>query len=342
MDNETLLRMLADASQRQTDSDDSDIYVSSVKEANNLLQAHMIPSTPGNARYRRQLIEFITDPDNHVLGECDVYHNLCMDLFRVGDFDLSLKVCNFALELAPYNRDILGDAIKACGDSSQFAKGDAYLERAMEIPLEKWNFRLFLYSVDFLKTKLAAYPMDDALYRKALDLAENYIRFFPFDEHGYNQQAELMILMNERDRAIATLHKHIFETRPDERDSKSELITAQCCVTLLGLLDDSNDYDFIIQICEKGLRNTTQEQPSSSIGFFMYRKALALDAKAHSDDFRPTTVAAALKFYQVAYDLNQDRQFSRTIEQRVAVLRPYAEQFEPLVKRELYVVENAD
>ena len=257
------------------DSDNSDFFVSSIHDAIILLQQHM---TPGGAHYRRRLVEFITDPENRVLSECDVYHNFIMDLFRVGDYDLAIQVCDYALECAPYNRDILGDAIKACGDSSQFEKGDKYLERAMQIPRERWSFRLFLYSVDFLKTKLSAYPLDDELYQRALSLADDYIRYLPFD--------------------------------------------------------------FIIQICEKGLRNTTQEQPSAAIGFFMYRKALALDAKAHAEDFRvPDTVTDALKFYQAAYDLNQDRQYSRTIEQRYAVLRPYAKHFEPLVRRDLYKTE---
>lgn len=319
------------------DSDNSDFFVSSIHDATILLQQHM---TPGGAHYRRRLVEFITDPENRVLSECDVYHNFIMDLFRVGDYDLAIQVCEYALEYAPYNRDILGDAIKACGDSSQFEKGDAYLERAMQIPRERWSFRLFLYSIDFLKTKLNAYPLDDDLYQRALSLADDYIRYLPFDEHGYNQKAELLILMNQREQAISELKQYIFETQPDEKDSISELITAQCCVTLLSILDDSNNYDFIIQICEKGLRNTTQEQPSAAIGFFMYRKALALDAKAHTENFRvPDTVTDALKFYQSAYDLNQDRQYSRTIEQRYAVLRPYAKHFEPLVKRDLYTTE---
>mgnify|MGYP000846559277 CR=1 FL=1 len=319
------------------DTDDFEIFVSSIHDAIHLLQQHM---TPGGAQYRRRLVEYIIDPEKRVLSACDVYHNFVMDLFRVGDYDLALQVCDFALSQAPYNRDILGDAINACGDSSQFKKGDEYLNRAMQIPRERWSFRLFLYSVDFLKTKLSAYPLDDDLYQHALSLADDYIRCFPFDEHGYNQKAELLILMNQREQAISELKRYIFEVQPDEKDSKSELITAQCCVTLLNILDDSNNYDFIMQICEKGLRNTTQEQPSASIGFFMYRKALALDAKAHTEDFRvPDTVTNALKFYQAAYDLNQERQYSRTIEQRYAVLRPYAKYFEPLVKRTLYTTE---
>lgn len=338
MDNEMMEKLaLLDALRGNLNDSDEEIYVSSIKDASSLLKLHMNPS---GARYRRDLVDYITNPANRVLGECDVYHNFVMDLFRVGDYDLALKVCDYALENAPYNRDMLGDAIKACGDSSQFEKGDAYFEKAREIPLDKWSYRLFLYGVDFLKTKLKAYPLNEDLYKEALELADAYIENLPFDEHGYNQKAELLVMMNHRTQAIAELKRFIFDVQPDVRDSKSELITAQCCVTLLNILDDSNDYDFIIQICEKGLRNTTQEQPSAAIGFFVYRKALALDAKAHSENFKiPETITDALKFYQSAYDLNQDRQYSCTIEQRYAVLRPFSKNFQPLVKRGLYTEE---
>lgn len=321
------------------DQDDATkMYVSSIKDAIILLQQHM---SPAGAQYRRKLVDYITEPSNKVLSECDVYHNFIMDLFRVGDSNLSLSVCDYALDKAPYNRDMLADAIKACGDSSQFERGEDYLARAMKIPRSKWNFRLFLYSVDFLKTKLDAFPMDTDLYQRALALASEYIQNVPFDEHGYNQKAELLVMMNQRAQAISELKRYIFDIQPDDKDSKSELITAQCCVTLLNILDDSNNYDFIIQICEKGLRNTTQEQPSASMGFFVYRKALALDAKAHTEDFKiPETVLDALRFYQSAYDLNHDRQFGNTIEQRYAVLRPHAKNYQPLVKRDLYVPEN--
>lgn len=70
MDDEMIKKMaLLEALRRQTEpdeSDDSDIYVSSVRDASVLLQQHMIPS---GARYRKRLVEFITDPQNRVLSE---------------------------------------------------------------------------------------------------------------------------------------------------------------------------------------------------------------------------------------------------------------------------------
>ena len=319
--------------------DTEELYVSSFKEANVLLEAHM---TSSGAEYRRKLVDYITSGSNSVRADCDVIHNFVMDLFRVGDYVLALDICDYALQFAPHNRDILGDAIKACGDSSQFDKGDEYLRTALEIPLDRWSYRLFLYSIDFLKTKLDADPGNDDLFKQTYDLAEEYIRVFPYDEHGYNQQAEILIAVNRREEAIDELKRAIYEIKPNVNDKTSSLICAQCCVTLLNLLDDSSDYEEIIKIADIGMKHTTQEQPSASIGFFMYRKALALDAKAHCNDFRKETVNEALICYQAAYDLNQGRAYARTIEQRYAVLRPHAEDYRPLVKRALYVEEQTE
>lgn len=334
-----MLNELMKMQNAEKNTDDTEIFVSSFRDAMALLKQHMSPS---GARYRKNLVEYIINPENRVFDKCDVYHNFVMDLFRVGDFDLAIQFCDYVLEQAPFNRDILADVIKACGDSSQFEKGEKYLKRAMKIPCEKWSYRLFLYSIDFLKTKLSAYPMKEEIYELALSLAGEYIKYFPFDEHGYNQKAELLILMNHRDEAIAVLKQYIFETHPDVKNRESELITAQCCATLLSLLDDSNDYSFIINICEKGLRNTAQEQPSANIGFFVYRKALALDAKAHTESLmNADTINDAMRLYQIAYDLNNDGVWRGTIEKRYAVLRPYSTNGQPLVRRMLFVIEES-
>lgn len=336
MDKETLERLLR-SSQQDDDGDADQPLVSSIWDANCLLQQHM---NPNGARFRRKLVQYITDPSHAVRSEGVAIHNFIMDLFRVKDYDLAIQVCDYALQSAPYHRDILADALDACAHSSQFERGEQYFERAMEIPKKLWSDRLFLYASEFLNLKLTAFPMDEALFALALQITEEHIHIFPYEEHGYNQRAELRLIMNQRDTAIAELNTFIFDTQPDEKDKASELIAAQCCVTLLNLLDNSNQYDQIIRICDCGLRYTTQEQPSARIGFFVYRKALALDAKAHAEGLRiPETITAALRFYQSAYDLNQDRSYAATIEQRYAVLRPHAENPQPLLRRALYVQE---
>ena len=334
-----LLKMLKENADAD-DEDEDDLFVSSVNNAYDLLTLHMT-MRPAHARFRKKLIDYIVDPEHNVLGDPDVYHNLIMALFHTGDFLLALKVCDFVLERAPEEADMLADAIKACGDSCRFELGEKYLDRAERMGRELWNWRLFLYAVDFLKSRLNAYRTDNELCEKALSLAEDYINRFPKDEHGYNQKAEILIIMNRRQEAQDELYNSIFNAPSDEKDEESSLVAAQCCTTMLQLLDDSTDYDLIISVCDRGLRSTTQEQPSSKIGYFMYRRAMALDARAHKDGFRSQDdVREALECYQAAYDLNRDRDYGRTIEQRYAVLRIHAKEFVPLVRRPLFVDED--
>ena len=317
---------------------DEEIYVSSVEEAIRLLQLHM---TPNGAKYRRKLVEYMTNEENEVFGECDVYHNFIMDLFRVGDYYLALLVCDFALELAPTNRDILADAIKACRNSSQYERGEKYLSKAEELDYSIWTYRLFLYSIDFLQGKMNAFPSDMGIFDRADKLANEYIKKFPFDEHGYNQKAELLIMQNKRAEAIRLLYNYIIDLKPEDREG-SRLVCAQCCVTLLNLLDDSNNYELIINICNEGLKNSAQEQPSARIGFFMYRKALAMDAMLHEKRFtgNPREVIDGLRWYQTAYDLNQDMTYKNTIEQRYTILMSHADKYIPLIKRDLFVTDD--
>lgn len=325
------------------DASDSEICVSSLADATILLQRHM---GPGEAKYRRALVNYITDPENDVKSEGDLYHNFIMALCNTEEFSLALQVCEFALESAPYHRDLLGDALLTCGKSSQFDLGEQYMEKVKEIPWNLWTDTLFLYGIIFLQKKLEAYPMDDNTYERACSLADKYIENMPFDERGYNKKAEILLTRNQRSEAISELTNALFHVHPDPKDNSSELVSAQCAATLLTLLDDSNDYDFIVQVCEKGLQDTTQTQIHAMVGFFMYRKAEALDAKANKEGFRiPGTISDALRFYQSAYDLllndepgePQRGVFAHTIEQRYYSLIPFANNAQPLVRRKLYV-----
>lgn len=137
---------------------------------------------------------------------------------------------------------------------------------------------------------MIAYPADMAVAERAIALADEFVERFPYDEHGYNQRAEIDICLNRRDEAVAYLKHAILEVHPDERDSRSSLLAAQCCMTLLDILEETNEYDFIIEICDRGLRSTAQTQPSSSTASFMYARRSHSNAKGVQREFpaRPT------------------------------------------------------
>lgn len=338
---EEMMKKLAILKAIQENENDPDVFVSSIDEADTFAIRHLKLS---DAKVRRQLVEFVIDEDNHVWGSSDEYWNLLMRFFSVRDFYSVIQICDAALQIYPRNADLLACMIRACGACGNYELGAEWLEKAEELERRWWSSRLFMYTIVFLQEKLKNHVGNsDETLQQGLDMANDYIRYFPYDEHGYNQRAELLIIANRREEAILDLQNSINDVQPDPNDRRSSLVTAQCCVTLLNLLDDSNDYALIIDIANKGLLNTTQEQPSSSIGFFMYRKALALDAIAVLDNFsNPNKIREALLAYQSAYDLNQDREYARTIERRYAILYAHADAKDNigrLVRRPLYISE---
>lgn len=324
--------------------EDEEIFVASIKEANILYQQYMVRL--GSAQKRRELVDFICDSSNNVMGDADEYHNLIMDVFRMGDYFSGMKLCQYALTIYPRNCDLLGDGIKAASDGGNFELADQLFEIAESIDKSCWNFRLFLYSVDYYKTRYKADPCNQQVLEKGKLLAKEYIKFFPYDEHGYNQLVELLLLENKREEALALLEHYIFEPI-DGKAADSSLITAQCCTTMLHLLRDSHDYRLIIKAAKRGIRNYKTEQEHASLGYFVYRWALALDAMCADKDYEnEKDIEEALRKYQAAYNIAKDGDFSSVIEQNYSFLRSFVLGKErdpgPLVKQLLYIDKTED
>ena len=312
------------------EKEEDDWKVSSIDDAIALLKTNHTPQD------RRELVKYIVNPDNDVTGDPDIFYNFLMSLFDYGDYKLAIPVCDYVLRFSPYNSSIIGAAMRACGFCEEFEKGEEYLQLAEKSPYEKWNEYLFFGYVDFLQKKSKAFPMDNELLDRALKVADKFIDQFKFNERAYERKAELLLEANREKEAIDVLRNAIF-SYIDTEGKKLRVSAAQCCVTLIGILQDRSDYDEIISICDEGLRSATKTQSSVNIGYFVYCKALALDAKAHKDKFKQgDLIEDAMKFYQSAYDLVYSDEYRRVIEQRYAVLRPHAgKQFVPLEERDL-------
>ena len=330
---------LENSSLRGGDYDELDI--TSLNDAMELVATH---HGPKGALYRQRIVDSLINKG--VRGLPALYHNFIADLSRCGDHLLILRLCDYILTFAPYDRDILADAIDACGDSCNWELGMKYFSKAQSIPKERWNDKLFLYSGLFLSSRFNAYPSNDAYFEEALKLAEDFIHYLQYDEHGYNLKASLYISAQRRQDAIDFLLDVIRNgySNNEIKNEKTRIVATQCCMQLLDLLDDSCDYDLIIEVCDKGLRYT-HEQASARIPAFVYRRALAYDAKAYVDGFRQETITAALAEIQTAHTLvSNDRNVaneSKILEQKYEALRRYAgEKFVPLKRRSLTVEDN--
>ena len=318
---ENLLSLLQDAQTQHNDSGNN-LYITSVREAESMIGRSL---SLGKTREVKDIVDYITNPDNNVTGSSDQYHNLMSSLLRFGNYPATLQVCDYALQKYPYSIDILANAINSSGKSGNFDKGLKYLTTAEEISKEHWNWRLFVFSIDFYQEYLKTCPRNQVehIWQTAMDLAKDFQRNIPMDERSYNAQAELYLFKHDYKNARTTLRNVIFDVhRFDTLGTPSRLVPAQCCVTYLtNILDDSQDYDEIIVVADKGLQFTAQEQPSARIGYFVYRKALAMDAKCIASAYNSEdNIRNTLRQYQCAYPLNKDMSYGHTIQQRFNIL----------------------
>lgn len=321
--------------------DDGNLFVATLADAEILLDSNHGPS---GAKYRKKLIDGLIK--NDVRDDPRRYHNFISALSGCGDYRLILRLCDYLLTFAPLDRDILADAILTCGKLCEWELGMGYLSKAELISKERWNDKLFIYTGEFLKARFNAYPNDDAYYQDAMSFAEEFINYCKHDEHAYSLKAELLVYAQRRQEAIEFLLDTIRNGYSDdeEKNEKTRIVATQCCVDLLELLDDTCNYDLIIEICDKGLRYT-HDQRSARISSFVYRRALAYDAKVYAQNFaNKDDIVIALMHMQSAYTLVTNGEIianeDKIIEDKYEALRPYAgEKFVPLIKRSLAISE---
>ncbi len=337
------LKGAGDAPEAQEDAE-SDLCIMSVQEASALIDMN---GGIGSARFSRQVAAYILDPDNHVYGNADDYHNLVARFLQFGDYYTALQVCFLALKKFPCSVDLLANAIQAAGQAGVFEVGESYINQARKIDMKYWNWRLFLFMIVYYQSLLSRCDSGEleSVYARAVQIAKDYQHYLPMDERGYNKEAELLLFANDRVRAKQVLNHAIFDKILIDGESVN-LIAAQCCVTMLDdILDDSEEYDLIIKVAQKGIKNTAQEQPSSRIGYFVYRSALAKDALVVKESYgNRAKIEEALTEYQCAFDLNQSMGYAKTISERYAVLCQNAKSpivDMPLKKRPLIVTEPA-
>ncbi len=317
------------------DSADSDDWLSgyvpefmSVLDAYNFL-CDIQGQLAQGARYR-EVARRVVDPDNDIYGTPDEFFNLVNLYLTAGDFSYAYDLCKRALDMYPHDIDLLSSTLRAAVGCARFDLCEAVIEIMRTIPMKFWNWRAFLFLIDFYKTYLCACKVDkiDEVLEQGLQVARDYQRMLPLDERGYDSEAELLLFANRVEEAQAVLERAIFGTVATPDGAAVSLVAPACCVTMLDrVLGQSTDYRLIVRVAQRGVRNTAQEQPSANIGYFMYREALALDAQVcdardDQDGFRNLErVRAALVAYRCAWGMLDDRPAYRaTIKRRYSIL----------------------
>jgi len=268
----------------------------------------------GQALYNIKLANYLTDPKNHIMGTVNDFHSISYQYaYVISDFVLALQVCDYALQLFPYDQTLLSDAFIYCGKIGQFERGKQYITLAEQIEKRRWNKYMFSCLIEYYQSYLAQCPSGeiDEIFDTAVNLAKECQYYLPLEDRGYCKEAELLIYMHRMDEAKEVLRKAIFEPaflneNPQYQEHRY-LIAPKCCYymlnDILGEIDD--DYELIIKTAQKGIETTAVPSAPVSVSYFAYRKALAKDALVTRAGYRNKgDIEEVLAEYQCAYDLS--------------------------------------
>lgn len=290
-----LLQMLVEhggqTSQPDDDSEpienEADLYLASTNDAIALAdyRGSLLGSVLIKDRlHKKRVVEWVQNHQEMISGDATGWHNLITQFFECGDYGSALSISRSALNRYPCDAKILADAIRSAGQLGNWEVGDSLLTKVGSSDFragEDWS--LAVYVADYLKERARAEDSQsrERTYEEALKFLRDAKNRITTNDRLINSEAEVLIESGRVVEARDLLEDVIFmddynngSLNPDRRP------VPQCCITYLDeILTDSCDYDKIIGICDAGIRFAAEEKRSVSVGYFFYRKALAMDGQ---------------------------------------------------------------
>ncbi len=251
--------------------------------------------------------------------------------FNSDDYRSGLAVAQAGLKFFRYDTTLLGDALQACSALACWEVGDRILTDALDVDMrfiEDWYLPVWVSK--YYRSKAQSATSQNRL--KLLESALAYVRdaklHMPYEDRVLNQEAEILIEMNDIAGARKVLDEAIFEEHVNGEGLSCHIMAPQCCLTYLdSLLSETDEYDRIIQVAQVGIRCSATTDRKVRTGYFLFRMALAKDCKIHAAAEKdpkaygnPDLVRDALRSYALAYSMKIDPLYKEIIAERFAIL----------------------
>ena len=276
---------------------------------------------------RRSIADLVLNFDDISVDSVSL-HNLTNVFLTSHDFESALDLAKLGLVRFPRSVTHLADAVQACARLGRIEEGMAFVNQALEIRMDRWDWYLVVWVASFFKYALDSLPDDEceALVSKAVDILNSYEACHAFDERVRNQKAEVLAAANHMAEAAEELEDAIFSPQRTPIDKSMTLMPAsQCCMTYLQLFGSTVAARKIGDVARRGYASLAQNHQSASASAFLLYEAFALDSeisnqREYADGFgNETKVTQLLDAYEIAYRQADDEETRELIRQRFDV-----------------------
>lgn len=328
----------ADEPDDDADAADAGFRVASARDARVMMGSGHLAQVYSEDRSHKDLVaQWVWDHRKEIAGDAADWHNLYAAYNEKGLVRSAMQMALAGLERFPRDASLHADVIWSAADLGDWETGDEHLalvEQADNRAGEDWT--LAVYVADYLRAKARTQGAEDrkATYQHALEFVRAAERRIPAIDRMVNSEAEILIDAGDIDGACEVLEDAIFMSDYDgsARNPRRRPV-AQCCITYLQtILADSCDYETITRVCDAGVRFAAIPSESTNMGYFMYRKAEAMDGQMLADaagrgakGFSPDRVREVLRTYSLAYKLCESTTYRSICRKRFMILSSMAD-----------------
>lgn len=281
-------------------------------------------------RQRLGIARWVVAHADEISYDCNDWHTFCT-CFLNQDPRPALEIAETALRYFPYDITLLGDAIQSASELADWERGDVYLDRALSLDpryVTDWYLPTWVSMYFRMKARSVGSGQRQELLGRALSFLRTMKRHLPYEDRIINQEAEILIEMNDLAEARRLLDEAIFEPHQNGEGVNCRYMLPQCCLTYLDqILGNTDEYDRIIQVANAGIQMSGTKERSTSVSYFIYRLALAKDCKIHAASTssasgygNPELVRDALSNYALAYSLRISENHKSIIAERFHIL----------------------
>lgn len=312
-------------------TDAESISFSSVSDAKHAVETPFMCTTISTVSAQRTAIaQWVVAHKDEISFSRDDWHHLAQK-YNDDDYRSCLLVAEAALEFFPFDTTLLGDALLAAGALAAWETGDAHLNTALAIDMrfiDDWWLPVRI--AEYYRIKARAVDLEERqnLLQAALEHLQLAHTHLPLEDRILNEEAEVLIELNDLSGARRLLDETIFEPHINGEGISCHIMAPQCCLTYLdSLLADTDEYDRIIEVATVGLRCAATKERKVQTGYFLYRMALAKDCKIHAAASTGANaygnkdqVLDSLRMYALAYSTNIHEAHKEVIAERFHIL----------------------
>lgn len=251
-----------------------------------------------------------------VKGTADDYHNFSVNYSRRGDFETACDIIIRGLQQHPLATDLLADFLQYGVKCERISQCIECYEKLTQIPKNRWTWRSFDFSIDFLKAQyeMASGEMAETLKVDMLRLADEFRVCLPFEEQPFLAKAEIYEMLGMYDESVSTLNEAINTVR----------VAPKCCLKYCDFMMARGEYNEVISAAKHGVVGSAQDQATINIGYLFFLSALAKDALLHGSENYDDAEAVRDIYtdYRIAdalLDVN-NLVYRRTIKSRTVIL----------------------